>query len=57
MSDFVTGDVMRSRKKHPCGGNTWKIIRVGADIKFECETCGRIIDVPRREAAKRFLNK
>ncbi|MBO7658668.1 MAG: DUF951 domain-containing protein [Clostridia bacterium] len=56
MSDFVTGDVMRSRKKHPCGGNTWRILRVGADIKFECATCGRIIDVPRREAAKRFLN-
>ena len=57
MSDFVTGDVMRSRKKHPCGGNTWKILRVGADIKFECETCGRIIDVPRKDAAKRFVKE
>ena len=56
MAVFNEGSILEFKKKHPCGGNTWKILRVGADIKFECETCGRIIDVPRREAAKRFLN-
>ena len=54
MSDFEPGMTLKSRKKHPCGGNTWKIIRVGADVKLECATCGRIVDVTRADAKKRF---
>lgn len=41
------GKVAIMKKKHPCGGNSWKIIRVGADIKLECTTCGRIIFMER----------
>ncbi len=30
--DLRIGDVVRLRKKHPCGGFEWEIVRVGADI-------------------------
>ena len=35
------GDVVRLRKRHPCGGDTWQIVRLGVDIGLHCRTCGR----------------
>jgi len=31
----------------------WKVLRVGADIKIECLTCGRQVMLTRRELARR----
>ena len=47
------GDVVRTRKGHPCGGDTWTVIRVGADIKIRCTTCGRIVMMDRETFLKR----
>lgn len=33
------GDVVRLKKKHPCGGDEWQVVRVGADIGIKCRTC------------------
>ena len=38
---FYIGDVVEMRKPHPCGGVTWEVVRVGADIGLCCQTCGR----------------
>ncbi len=35
------GDVVRLRKKHPCGGDEWQVVRVGADIRIKCLKCQR----------------
>lgn len=40
------------KKSHPCGSNTWKIIRVGMDIKIECDKCKHIVMMPRRKFEK-----
>ena len=54
MEDGVyLGDVVRTRKAHPCGGDTWTVIRTGADIKLRCTTCGRIIMLDRVTFLKR----
>lgn len=45
--DIRLGDVIQSRKKHPCGGDTWIVTRTGADIKMRCETCGRLVMLDR----------
>ncbi len=37
----AVGDRVVLRKPHPCGGTTWVVVRVGADIGLVCETCGR----------------
>ena len=42
------------KKTHPCGGNEWEIIRLGADIKIKCCTCGRTVFIPRIEFNKRI---
>ena len=53
MNLFV-GDVVRLRKKHPCGGFEWQIVRIGADIGLRCLTCGRRVLVPRSKIEKRI---
>ena len=47
------GDIVKMRKAHPCGGDLWKVVYVGADIKMRCETCGRIVMLERPVFEKR----
>ncbi|HEU4571502.1 MAG TPA: DUF951 domain-containing protein [Candidatus Limnocylindrales bacterium] len=48
---FLLGDVVRLRRRHPCGGDTWLVDRLGADIGLRCVTCDRhvLIDRPTLE--------
>jgi len=32
-------DVVRLKKKHPCGGYEWQVVRLGADIGIKCLQC------------------
>jgi hypothetical protein len=41
------GDLVRMRKQHPCGGDEWRVTRVGADIGIQCSTCGRRVMLDR----------
>ena len=34
--DYKVGDVVKTKKAHPCGSNEWEIIRVGLDFKLKC---------------------
>ncbi|MGI6452724.1 MAG: DUF951 domain-containing protein [Syntrophomonadaceae bacterium] len=52
---YKLGDLVRMKKKHPCGSSTWKIIRMGADIKIQCQGCGRIVMLTRSDFNKRML--
>nr|MDD6335597.1 DUF951 domain-containing protein [bacterium] len=51
---YELGDIVKTKKSHPCGGDLWKIIRVGADIKIKCTTCGRIVMMDRADFDKRL---
>lgn len=51
---YNIGDKVVLRKKHPCGGFEWQILKLGADIKIKCSTCGRVIFVPRVELNKKI---
>ncbi len=46
------GDVVRLRKRHPCGGFEWLVVRLGADIGIRCHTCGRRVLLARRAFEK-----
>jgi hypothetical protein len=35
------GDVVRLKKKHPCGSDQWQVVRLGADIGIKCLGCQR----------------
>ena len=50
---ILLGDVIRSRKPHPCGSDEWTVIRTGADIKMKCSGCGRIVMLDRDSFIRR----
>ena len=57
---FFLGDVVQTKKKHPCGGDTWEVVRLGADIRMKCLCCGRQVLLPRRKfekSVKKIINR
>jgi hypothetical protein len=52
---LLLGDIVRLQRRHPCGGNTWLIDRLGADIGLRCQTCGRHVLVDRRRLERRLV--
>ena len=49
------GDIVRLRRGHPCGGDTWLVDRLGADIGIRCQTCGRHVLIERRTIERRLV--
>lgn len=47
-------DVVTLRKPHPCGGATWQIVRLGADIGVRCLTCRRRVLIDRADLERRI---
>ncbi len=41
------GDIVRLKKEHPCGGDEWQVVRVGADIGIRCQRCNRRVILER----------
>ncbi|HEY49050.1 MAG TPA: DUF951 domain-containing protein [Dehalococcoidia bacterium] len=39
--ELKLGDVVKMRKKHPCGSDEWEVVRLGADIGIKCRGCNR----------------
>ena len=54
---LAVDDIVTMKKKHPCGGDRWKVTRIGADIKAICLTCGRVIMLDRAAFEKRIKSK
>lgn len=50
---ILVGDVITTRKAHPCGSSEWTVIRTGADIKIRCSGCGRIVMLDRDSFLRR----
>lgn len=51
--EILLGDVVSTRKSHPCGSAEWTVIRTGADIKIRCNGCGRIVMLDRESFLRR----
>ena len=50
--DYKVGDIVRTKKKHPCGSKLWEITRVGVDFKLKCQGCGHVVVLERPKALK-----
>ena len=50
--DIQVGDTIQTKKPHPCGANTFAVLRVGMDFRIRCTGCGREIMLPRARIAK-----
>ena len=49
---YNVGDVVKMKKQHPCGCDTFRISRVGIDFKLVCTLCGREVMLTRKSAEK-----
>ena len=49
---YEVGDIVKLKKKHPCGSFEWEILRVGADFRLKCTGCGHQIMTPRKMVEK-----
>jgi hypothetical protein len=53
--ELFLGDLVRLRRRHPCGGDTWLVDRLGADIGLRCRTCSRHVLVERAALERRIV--
>ena len=51
------GATVRLKKVHPCGGDRWEVVRVGADIGLRCLGCQRRILLERDVLERRMSKK
>ena len=50
--DISIGDKLLMRKKHPCGSDTFTVLRIGMDFRLRCDGCSHEIMIPRSKAEK-----
>ena len=50
--EYNIGDIVRLKKKHPCGSFEWEILRVGADFRLKCMGCEHQIMIARKLVEK-----
>ncbi|MBE5943250.1 MAG: DUF951 domain-containing protein [Lachnospiraceae bacterium] len=52
--NFEIGQIIKLKKQHPCGSNSWEIIRVGADFRLRCMGCSHQVMLARKLVEKNF---
>ena len=50
--DVRVGDKIKTKKPHPCGANTFEVLRVGMDFRIRCTGCGHEVMLPRAKIEK-----
>jgi hypothetical protein len=50
--DVRVGDTLVMKKKHPCGGGEFLVLRSGMDFRIRCTACGRELMTPRSKCEK-----
>ena len=60
MMEIKLGDVVSLKKKHPCGGYEWQVVRLGADIGIQCLKCRHRVLLERsvfERRVKQFISR
>lgn len=52
LMDIRTDDIVRLKKKHPCGSFDWRVLHCGADFRLACCGCGHQVMLPRQTVEK-----
>ncbi|WP_432405890.1 DUF951 domain-containing protein [Wukongibacter sp. M2B1] len=52
--DLRVGDIIETRKQHPCGNNKFEIVRTGMDFRIKCIKCEKQIWISRVKLEKRI---
>jgi hypothetical protein len=54
--EIALDDIVRLRKKHPCGGDEWQVVKLGVDIRIKCLTCQKQVLLERGTLERRVMN-
>jgi hypothetical protein len=60
MGQYNVGDIVKMRKKHPCGSDEWEIMRTGMDFRIKCSKCARQVWLDRpsfEKAVKKIVRQ
>ena len=52
--DLKVGDIIQTKKNHPCGGSKFEITRTGMDFRMVCLTCQKELWIDRPNLEKRI---
>lgn len=52
--EISVGDIITTKKKHPCGSHDFAVMRVGIDFRIKCVGCDKQIWIERRNLEKRI---
>ena len=58
--DIKVGEKLVLKKKHPCGCDTFTVLRIGMDFRIRCDNCSREMMLPRtkvEKSIKRIINE
>lgn len=55
--EYNIGDLVKTKKKHPCNNDIWEIIGIGVEYKLKCTKCKRVIILDRENAKRRIVKK
>lgn len=55
--ELLPGDLLRMKKKHPCGSDRFTVLRAGMDVRLICSGCGKQILLLRRDAEKNIRER
>ena len=55
--EYNVGDIVKTKKQHPCGSDLWEITRVGVDFKLKCKGCEHVLILERPKALKMIKKK
>ena len=58
--EIKLGDIVRLKKRHPCGSYEWEVVRLGADIGIKCLKCQRRVLLERvilERRIKQFVSR
>ena len=50
--DIKVGDIIKMKKKHPCGSFEWEVLRIGMDFRLKCMGCDHQVMLPRTKVEK-----
>ena len=50
--NYSVGDIIETKKEHPCGGSEWEVLRIGADFRMKCLKCGHSVMISRSDFEK-----
>lgn len=50
--EIKVGNIVKLKKKHPCGSCEWEVLRTGIDFRLRCLGCDHQIMIPRVQIEK-----